>query len=578
MRKKIMIACSLTALVSMLLCGCVGKLAGKLRESLQEELSSAADEIESGLSSAVSEAESGISEALSTEDSSKESETEEESASETSSEEETEAPKEEKKPVLMHLLKEKYGFYKSVYENERYRMVCSMGMDVPEMRQDEQLLWSDFHEALTDQKLKRLEDFEKLQKDLLDASEKATDGSSSSYQSDMTVLRSDNSILSYVIHNDYLYAGAARPWTYTETVNLDVESTKVLKLSDLVTDIPSLMELLRKEMKAYISEIPEIPAEEVDYFFEGVEPSEMIFSVGYDRIRFFFDAGDVFPAAVPEFSLDILFRGNESLFTEKVLNVPENYVLFLEPGKPVRLSDGRELLLQAEWRDEYYIKALHVSLDGKTVSQETSSLGVGSCLLMCLGDGRSYVYISADYENGYGETFVFDVQNEEPVFVGSVPEGMRNFLQSDDDFDQEKGRSETALYEINLDPMRFDMSSPTHLLSSYSISRYYKVGEDGLPVPLSEWYEMQPNHTLTMLQDLTVDTLDQETSEKTGEMTLHQGDKIILYRSDGKARVQAFAEDGTVVLLEVERDEKNWKTLINGIDIEELFDGMMFAG
>ena len=188
-----------------------------------------------------------------------------------------------------------------------------------------------------------------------------------------------------------------------------------------------------------------------------------------------------------------------------------------------------------------------------------------------------YLYVNSYFENGYGDTYVFDLSGDEAVYCGEYPENIGGYVSYDSEYTDEFSKGLT-LSEEATDPLSFGMGSPMHVMSSYGAYRYYKVGEDGLPVPLGEWYEMLHFWTLTLKQPLTVSVFDEATESTAGEYELNTGDEITLYRTNGDRKVLAFAADGTLLLIELDESESGWGHKIDGTDIDDLFDGMQYAG
>ena len=514
-----------------------------------------------------------------------ETETESETEPETETETETgEEPIEEEKPAVLHLLRsrtERYNWMEDA--NGSSRPLCQMYMDDVSLMQDESLLlYPELLEALEKNKLDRADAFESLHAELLQAAGSAESGQSS-YRSLLTFGRTDSSVLSFSEDTESYYARAARPWRHTEVWNLDSAAGSALGLSEFVSDTEGFTEVLRDEVRAYIREITDSEEAllEIDYFFEDIPVEEMPFTVGYDRLSFYFDSGDVLPNAFPSFRIDVLFSGNERLFKERTLNVPEDYVIRI-PGdseEPFRLSDGRVLSVSPAWSNEerYWFNDFTVSTDGESVECDVSGESVGGLYLMHTAAHGDFLYVACNDFNGYGTTVVLDLNGKAPAIAGSYGE----LVGGPGDYDGEYGDGESrGIYteEVVTDPARFTMRKPMQMLSTYTGSRAYGMGEDGLPKSLEYWYQADIGHILTLLQDLEADVLD-ENGEVTGTRFLPAGEQITISGANPEDRkVRFLTEDGTVIVLQLERDEVNHRTLIRGIDVDELFDGMMFAG
>ena len=127
-----------------------------------------------------------------------------------------------------------------------------------------------------------------------------------------------------------------------------------------------------------------------------------------------------------------------------------------------------------------------------------------------------------------------------------------------------------------LDPACMYLSTRMDLMSSYSAFRAYQAGGDGMPVPLTDYYEISSGITLTSKVALTGEAVDTQTGQTTGEeKEIPAGSKCSFWHTNGTDTVDMMLEDGTAVRFHVTRE---WPQTVNGIDLLEAFDGTMFAG
>ena len=79
--------------------------------------------------------------------------------------------------------------------------------------------------------------------------------------------------------------------------------------------------------------------------------------------------------------------------------------------------------------------------------------------------------------------------------------------------------------------------------------------------------------TLTAKADITGKSVDIAKNELKDDLTIKKGDKITIYRTNGKDTVIFKTADGSYVGLKFEAENK-----LNGKPLEELFDNLFFAG
>ena len=129
------------------------------------------------------------------------------------------------------------------------------------------------------------------------------------------------------------------------------------------------------------------------------------------------------------------------------------------------------------------------------------------------------------------------------------------------------------------DPEAFRVSSRSNVLSTLFVSRPSRVGDDGMPEPTQERWETGSDFTLTLKKATTFDCVDSEGKVTGKTCDVRRGDKVIIRYTDMETYCDAETEDGTMVRIYQESDEEyGWPYSVNGIELEEMFDGVMFAG
>lgn len=78
--------------------------------------------------------------------------------------------------------------------------------------------------------------------------------------------------------------------------------------------------------------------------------------------------------------------------------------------------------------------------------------------------------------------------------------------------------------------------------------------------------------------DLANALYDKKTDTISGTKTLYTGDKVVYIATDGESRGLLKCEDGTILCMEYKFDEEKFYMTVNGIKIEEILDGVVYAG
>ena len=130
-----------------------------------------------------------------------------------------------------------------------------------------------------------------------------------------------------------------------------------------------------------------------------------------------------------------------------------------------------------------------------------------------------------------------------------------------------------------IDPSKFALGTRMQLMSTYSGRRFYEAGADGMPAPLSDYYEIDADITLTTLVPLKAEVVDLQTEEPTGEeKEIPAGTKLNFWRTNGTDLVDMRTDDmevGEAFRFKVETGDGQ---TVNGIKLEEAFDGTVFGG
>lgn len=136
---------------------------------------------------------------------------------------------------------------------------------------------------------------------------------------------------------------------------------------------------------------------------------------------------------------------------------------------------------------------------------------------------------------------------------------------------------------IFVTPGHFKLISHLDVLSTYSGYKYYHVGNDGLPEPddkaytiILYTYENEPEHSLTAKIPVPVWIIQADGSTAAAPEQLPAGTRFYFRKTDGRSYVEMELEDGRHCQVRV--DISSWPRTVNGVDENDCFDGIMYAG
>ena len=216
--------------------------------------------------------------------------------------------------------------------------------------------------------------------------------------------------------------------------------------------------------------------------------------------------------------------------------------------------------------------ALRVAVGDKECLYETYFFNARGVLIHT-AKGKSYLYAQTITDNDYRITCVFDLSGEKPVFLGEL-----NGIGFSARFRRDSNDPDLWYMDEQFisSPDSFCLDTHMDLMSTYSATGRYKVGEDGMPVLLSDQYLIDSDLELTSLTDLPADIVDPATGAVTKQnAVLPKGSKCRLFRTNGKDTVDLKAADGVVYRFIVTEE---WPQKVNELRLDQAFEGTMFAG
>ena len=394
------------------------------------------------------------------------------------------------------------------------------------------------------------------------------------------VNRADNRVLS-LEKSGYDYWGGAHGTGYSTGCNYNARTGEELRIQDVVTDVDTFAGLI--EAKVYESGLTRddlfLDEEETlkDYILKAAADHTLNWEITNEGVTVWFNPYEIsyYAAGMPSGSVS--FAGHPEVFSDYYAETARTYVYAIEGLDVSDIDfdgDGKadELSVWASM-DEYGIyEALKVSMKGVETSKDIWAYSYDPYILHTT-DGKNYLYVICGSDNDYRMLEVFDLNGSSAVYAGEVNNcGLRAQLLD----------ASSYLYgeELLTDPENFYLESRMEVLSTYSASRRYHVGADGMPVADEDFYQVDTStyewrEALTAKKDVPCVQVAEDGSVTADNAVIPAGTKLTLYRTDGSSLVDLKAGD---TLYRIEVDHSEWPYTINGVEEEEYFDGIMYAG
>ncbi len=402
-------------------------------------------------------------------------------------------------------------------------------------------------------------------------------------------VRCDRSVLSFYEVTSLYYPGAAHGSVGYSGYNYKPENGEQITLADVFTDPAALKPVVAKYLRAQADGSPVDGAEDMlQYYFDEGNMDALTWVIDQDGVTFLFAPSDIAPYAMGTLESKIFFDREPSLFTGNYGSSKEGYVKPMSPYTEMTVDldgDGSDEKLSVtgtyeEGNEIYEYSGIQVSVGDQVCTAEQYCFSMQPSFVHT-EDGRNYVYVVTGTDNDYPELTVFAIKDNVPSLVGKMDgTGFASAFHPeyvDGEYSLEQSFSER--YPL-IDPSKFALGTRMQLMSTYSGRRFYKAGEDGMPAPLTDLYEIDADITLTTLVPVKAEVVNLLTEEPTGEeKEIPVGTKLNFWRTNGTDTVDFRTDDmetGEAFRIKVETGDDG--QTVNGIKLQEAFDGTVFGG
>lgn len=393
---------------------------------------------------------------------------------------------------------------------------------------------------------------------------------------DLLPVRTDDTVFSFLeYYQDY--GGGAHGYYMFTGHNFDPATGKEYTLDQMVADEDAFRNAVDQVLKEkYPDSSIGTLGVTLDNYGSGADQTPFNWVMGADAILVYFNPYDIASYAEGVFVADIRFADYPDLFTGICRPVQGGYGMKMKmwttedidldgdgtySGLMVGADSGNPDI--PDWYD-----TLTVKVNDTACRVGNTSFYEAEPYLIRSSSGKYYLYVTVTMENDYRDTFVFGFVGNSPYLAGSAAGGFGDI------YDEESSQ-EVIVYPT--DPDHILMSERGNLLSTYTISRYYRVGEDGMPEPAEEFYTCNVSYSLKTVIPLPAQPLNAVTMEPEGEkIAVPAGEELKIKRTDGEKTVDLERSDGSMV--RVTLDGTRWPRTIDGVDEGEYFEQLYYAG
>ena len=494
------------------------------------------------------------------------------------------------------------GIYKTELSNSHFEMLNDDYYSLYATNQyflaDEKttLRYPELADALRQLKEQKEHNFDMATESLLDSHQFMIE--TESYPIDLTdytecrVLRADNVLFSFIETNENYYGGAHGMYSVAGYA-FDVDTGKNLSFTDIVVDESKIRDLIAEKLD---EEYGDIFFDDIHTLIDQYDFNSLCWSISYFDVTLYFNPYDLGPYASGSQQVVLPFSEYADLFDEKYLSVPEQFVTQLSEYEQFCMDvngDGKneDIGLSSKYLEDDCLSVL-ISVDGKETDSDSWSYRIDTYLIKV--QNKVYLYLFEHHENDYVTLKVYDFAKED--FVEN--DNANLYIPGKSSFEERDNISFCeSTSPVFSNPGKVRMASRLETLSTYQGTKEYHVNESGMLVTDDDYYDVEVSFLIKTLEDIPCQIVSGEEMNTSESGTIPAGtfvkiisateDKVFVveavgYAPDENTDMYGFYEEdntkyNTEEIFCIQLDEEFGNTL-NGRDVWELFDGLMYAG
>lgn len=418
-----------------------------------------------------------------------------------------------------------------------------------------------------------------------DGSYPVPEGMSFLAESTASVTRFDDQYFCMSIHTES-YAGGAHGNHATAGYNYNTATGEELKLTDVLTDPDSFPATLTKAFKEQqaaaagfiiVDDIEKVFREEMDGTSEY--GARLQWSLTEDGLDVYIGPYELTAYAAGEFTIHFTNANYPDLLKAEYRTAVSDYIQKVgvgaqnaETANIITKADGTTGKLIIDYGKELYdnYSMDSVPLD---IKWENATFSIGEIH----GTGELNAQV---VHRGSGLFLYLDIQGDNDIHTLYICQlGDGRITEVNENSSNEVPSTDALYGAYSPNPSWVRMTDRTGMLSTAFVFHYCSVNEDGTFTPVEKYYTFDGSGqaiTLTTKRAVAAKKLT-DASDDEGEKTeIPQGTQLHLYRTDQSTVVDLKDDDGTVYRVTLDGTAGSYT--IDGTSVDDLFDGMQYAG
>jgi len=379
------------------------------------------------------------------------------------------------------------------------------------------------------------------------------------------IARADEAVLS-VVESYEEYTGGVHGYYAKYGHNFDTKTGETLELGDVVTDLDALKEELIQKINAQYEDLLLVDA--IEYISAAMTENDMMVSwaIGNEGLIFYFNPYDIASYADGLLTVMIPFAGKEALFAPKYTTTAQEYAVDLSTiatsGFDFEGNGTREQITLTQIGSEDGCTGFTVTCgeDLLNVEEDYFSMNVYQ---VHLKNGREVLLVAAESYDLFQRVLIISKINGK---LGVLATYDFNGFYCEESLETDYGYA-TRLFT---DPSNLVFSKIIYMIGNRTAQVACCFDETGKLVYNQDEYLLDSRMEDSVIKDFTA------TAVASGEKkVIPAGSKVVFVRSDGETYM-IFTFEGEEYRIEVNTED--WPRTIDGVDENEIFADIIYAG
>ncbi len=388
------------------------------------------------------------------------------------------------------------------------------------------------------------------------------------------IVRADSRVLS-VRDDFYSYEGGAHGYYSRYGVTFDTQTGKQLAFTDVVTDPAAAAKYTFEKLNARYPELePLMTPEEVADFYQE-DNSSFSWTLEPAGMMIYFPPYMLASYAEGMQAVLLPYEEYPDLFAPEYVSDTDEWIVPLDSLFGVLTDPGTGIseITVSGTQDDYGYTDRIITVDNKPSSFGKDSLDYyNSKSYLISSGGKLWLWCLDSVDNDYQNLHIYGFEDKRPFDTEYSELLGSTVIEATWGEDLSYSDSTTLT-----DPAKVSLVKRMNVLGTFGASKEYFVSGGGTPVSEDLFYTPDSVRTLTLKVPLTLKMVGQDGNGETMK-EWPAGTTCTILRTDGNQIVDLVMDNDETQVARIASDFSSWPHQISGMDEEDVFDGVMYAG